>query len=276
MESIEQKAAETKSARRKKTDLDGKTWTRYSISVWNDIQKTREEREFSHPAMFPAALAERLIQVFSREGDLVIDPFVGTGSTCFAARKLSRRSVGLDISEEFVKLARARLSQGELFSDSKEYTPRIFQLDARRLSEVVEPCSASLCVTSPPYWDILNQKRTADKKELRHYGNLDQDLGIIREYHRFIEELGRVFREVYLALKPGGYCCAVVMDIRKGDRFYPFHIDLVKELSSFGFVLDDIIIWDRRHEYNNLRPLGYPYVFRVNKVHEYILIFQKR
>jgi len=46
-------------------------------------------------------------------------------------------------------------------------------------------------------------------------------------------------------------------------------------MEQIGYVLEDIIIWDRRREYNNLRPLGYPYVFVVNKVHEYILIFKK-
>ncbi len=65
------------------------------------------------------------------------------------------------------------------------------------------------------------------------------------------------------------------MDLRKKDRFYPFHADLAARLKNSGFVFDDIIIWDRRQEYNNLRPLGFPSVFRVNKVHEYLLIFQK-
>ena len=46
-------------------------------------------------------------------------------------------------------------------------------------------------------------------------------------------------------------------------------------MQEIGFLLDDIIIWDRRQEYNHLRPLGYPSVFRINKVHEYILIFKK-
>jgi len=46
-------------------------------------------------------------------------------------------------------------------------------------------------------------------------------------------------------------------------------------MQAIGFIYDDIIIWDRRHEYNNMRPLGYPAVFRVNKAHEFILIFQK-
>jgi hypothetical protein len=66
------------------------------------------------------------------------------------------------------------------------------------------------------------------------------------------------------------------MDVRKKNRLYPLHMDLSQRLIAAGFTLDDIIIWDRRQEYNNLRPLGYPHVFRVNKVHEYILIFQKR
>lgn len=46
-------------------------------------------------------------------------------------------------------------------------------------------------------------------------------------------------------------------------------------MEHIGFIYDDLIIWDRRHEYNNLKPLGYPAVFRINKIHEYILIFKK-
>jgi hypothetical protein len=65
------------------------------------------------------------------------------------------------------------------------------------------------------------------------------------------------------------------MDIRKKSKFYPFHMDIVKLMGDIGFNFEDTIIWDRQHEYNNMRPLGYPYVFRVNKVHEYILIFRK-
>jgi hypothetical protein len=65
------------------------------------------------------------------------------------------------------------------------------------------------------------------------------------------------------------------MDIRQGSQFIPFHLNMVDMMAKIGFILEDIIIWDRRREYSNLRPLGYPYVFIVNKVHEYILIFRK-
>ena len=67
----------------------------------------------------------------------------------------------------------------------------------------------------------------------------------------------------------------MVMDIRVGSEFIPYHMDVTRMMEQIGYVLEDIIIWDRRREYNNLRPLGYPYVFVVNKVHEYILIFKK-
>ncbi|MEN6479314.1 MAG: DNA methyltransferase [Anaerolineales bacterium] len=84
-----------------------------------------------------------------------------------------------------------------------------------------------------------------------------------------------MFEKVRNAMRPGAYCCVVVMDIRKKNRFYPFHSDLATLMQTIGFIYDDLIIWDRRHEYNNMRPLGYPSVFRVNKAHEFILIFQK-
>lgn len=87
--------------------------------------------------------------------------------------------------------------------------------------------------------------------------------------------LAEIFRSVLVALKPRKYCVVVVMDLRKKDKFYPFHSDLARKMEEIGFLFDDLIIWDRRHEYNNMRPLGYPYVFRINKAHEYILIFQK-
>src|SRR5262249_16461527 len=139
----------------------------------------------------------------------------------------------------------------------------------------VEPGTVDLVVTSPPYWDILTQKRTADYKEIRHYGDARADLGKIGDYRSFLGELAAVFSAVYQALRPRAYCCVVAMDIRKKDRFYPFHSALAAFMQKIGFVYDDLIIWDRRHEYNNMRPLGYPAVFRVNKAHEFILIFQK-
>jgi len=90
-------------------ELDGATWTRYSISVWSDIKKTREELELKHPAMFPLQLATRLIQCFVTTDDKVIlDPFVGIGTTAIAAQALGKIGIGVEISTEFCEIARTR------------------------------------------------------------------------------------------------------------------------------------------------------------------------
>ena len=121
----------------------------------------------------------------------------------------------------------------------------------------------------------VNQRRTADLKAVRHYGNLEGDLGTIEDYREFLAAAVSVFRDVLRVLKPGAYCCAIVMDLRKKNRFFPLHSDLAGALAESGYLYDDLIIWNRQSEYNNLRPLGYPSVFRVNKVHEFVLLMQK-
>lgn len=262
-------------------EMDGKTWLRYSISVWNDIKKSAAEQKTQHPALFPGMLVQRLLKIFTREGELVLDPFLGSGSTLVEAANLGRNGLGLEISGEYVALARRRLEQRQLSLDnvgspSSEIRLTVHHADARRLKEYLGAESADFCLTSPPYWNILSRKRTADGKEIKDYGNAESDLSLLGDYRRFTGELKVVFEQVYHVLKPWKYCVVIVMDIRKGSDFYPLHMDLSNCLSEAGFVLDDIIIWDRRSEYNSLRPLGYPYVFRVNKVHEYIMIFQKR
>lgn len=258
-------------SRPRANDLDGKTWVRHSISIWSDIRKTAEEQALKHPAMFPQALAERLIQSFTnQEQTVVLDPFAGTGSTLAAAKNLHKTAIGVELYPHFVEKARERCAAA-----SGTGSVTIHQGNAVDLRQFVADDTVDFVLTSPPYWDILTARRTADYKEIRTYGDGDGDLGLVKDYQAFLGQLQQVFAQVYQVLKPKAYCCVVVMDIRKKNRFYPFHSDLAGRLQDLGFIYDDLLIWDRRQEYNNMRPLGYPSVFRVNKVHEFILIFQK-
>ena len=260
---------------RRANSLDGRDWTRFSISVWSDIGWTPEERALKHPAKFPVQLVERILQCFMRPNDLVVlDPFMGSGSAMVAASNLGKDFVGFEVYQDYIDLAHTRVHQKQLFIGSDKRR-EIHKIDARQMNTVLQPDSVDVCITSPPYWDILLQKRTADSKEVRHYGSQIDDLGRIDDYPTFLDEIQKVFQGVYDVLRPGKYCVVNVMDLRKGATFYCYHRDLASRLEAIGFVFDDIIIWDRRKDYNNMRALGFPYTFRINKAHEYLLIFLK-
>ena len=249
-------------------NLTGKEWLKNSFSIWRDLSKTKEEKELKHPASYPVSLCEKLIQTFSRDGASVIDPFNGIGSSMVAAQNLNRSATGIELSEEFCKIARERIGE--------DGNIKIINGDSFKILGQLKENSFDLCVTSPPYWDILNMKRSADGKESINYSDKDNDLGNIKDYNRFISDLGELFEKVARVLKPGAYCLVNVMDIRKKSEFYPLHSDLATEMKKRGYIFDDLIIWDRQQDYNNMRPLGYPYKYRINKVHEYILIFIKK
>ena len=88
------------------TDREFKDWVN---AKWS-IAPERSMKQFGHPAMFPEKLAERVIKLFSFQNDLVLDPFNGVGTTTKVAKKFNRHFIGLDISEDYVKIARKRLN----------------------------------------------------------------------------------------------------------------------------------------------------------------------
>lgn len=255
------------SEEKKCNDLTGKEWLQNSFSIWRNLTKTQEEKAFKHPASYPISLCEKLIRTFAKKECSVLDPFNGIGSTTAACHRLQCHGTGIDLSEEFCEIARSRTDGDENIN--------IIAGDSLVELDNLEANSYDLCVTSPPYWDILNMKRSADRKESVNYSVKENDMGNILDYNEFITLLGDLFEKVNRCLKVGGYCLVNVMDIRKKNKFYPLHSDLATEMQHRGYILDDIIIWDRQDDYNNMRPLGYPYKFRINKVHEYILIFIK-
>lgn len=256
--------------------LNGKEWLRYSFSIWKDIQKNKEEWALRHPAMFPIMMAEKLIDIFTNSKEQVIlDPFMGSGSTLIAAQNKGLKGIGFEINKEYISMAKNRLDNvyRTIFINNSTY--KLINDSAENIDTYLSPNSVDLTITSPPYWDILNRRRSADRKAIRNYSNSSVDFGNISDYNQFLLSLQSVFSKIYKVTKPGRYCIVIVMDIRKNSNFYPFHSDLAKKMEEINFSLKDIIIWDRQKEYNNLRPLGYPYSFVVNKVHEYIMIFKK-
>lgn len=258
---------QTKTSRRANL-LSGAEWLQRSFSVWRGMDKNMTERQLKHPAMFTYKLVERVLESYTCKSGVLLDPFAGSGTALLVALSNNMEAVGLDINPLYREIFENRVG----LLDNSRWLYHV--IDARCLGDVVAPQSIDICVTSPPYWDILNRKRTADNKEKRSYSSETTDLGNIENYDAFLTSLGEVIAMVRVSLKPHSYFVLNVMDLRKGATFYPLHMDVTHVAQKNGFELQDIIIWDRQKDYNNMRPLGYPYKFIINKVHEYLLVLR--
>jgi len=82
--------------------------------VWTDIHRIRHKiRRDEHPCQLPVHLLERLLLMSSDEGDIVLDPFIGTGTTAIAAKKLGRKFIGIDIDPKYVEITNRKLETVE-------------------------------------------------------------------------------------------------------------------------------------------------------------------
>ena len=261
--------------KKRANDLNGREWIKHSISIWSELAKDSEEKKLNHPAIFPWKLAHKIIETFTDETKRnILDPFLGSGSTLVACKKLNKHGIGFELNKDYIDISKGRLKILNL-KDKKKSILHIIKDNAMNMGKYLPENIIDLCFTSPPYWNILNQKRSADNKDIKDYKFSKENIGQISSYEEYLFIMQSIFYEVFKVLKLNSYCVINVMDLRKKSCFYPLHMDISSIMKEIGFILDDIIIWDRRHEYNNLRPLGYPYVFRVNKVHEFLLIFKK-
>lgn len=103
-------------------DVRVKKWARYDpknnplgknpTDIWEipRVANGGKDHYLKHPAQFPPIMIERIIKAHSNKGDLVFDPFLGTGTTCVVAKDLQRHSIGCEIFEDYVEIAEARIS----------------------------------------------------------------------------------------------------------------------------------------------------------------------
>jgi len=88
---------------KEKSKLSNKEWQDWAVnSIW-EMQPAKAKSE-GHPAPFPEELPQRLIKLHSFYGDLILDPFAGTGTTCKVALDLGRKAIGYEINEEYLPL----------------------------------------------------------------------------------------------------------------------------------------------------------------------------
>jgi DNA modification methylase len=105
----------------RKSTISKKEFLEFTKSVWTFAAEPATK--VGHPAPFPVELPYRLIQLYTFEGEVVVDPFIGSGQTAIAAVKTKRHYVGYDVNEEYVKLAERRIREFSLTFNA----PKLFE-----------------------------------------------------------------------------------------------------------------------------------------------------
>ena len=92
----------------KRDTIEHDEFIQWTKSIWTF--PAVNAKKIGHPAPFPVELPHRLIKLYSYEGDVVLDPFIGSGTTCLAAIQNNRKYIGYDIKKEYIELAEKRIS----------------------------------------------------------------------------------------------------------------------------------------------------------------------
>lgn len=262
--------------------LTAKEWIRSQVGLWEFFYEKRDIRDKKvHPAVFPIALPAKCIKLFTHEGELVLDPFVGIGSTLVAAQDLNRNAAGFDLKQEYIEVAKSRLIQGKLGSKQIAICD-----DARNIPQYLKRGTVALAVTSPPYSRFLDKPRLNKSMRgnlrnnehyltVQQYSNDPNDLGTL-EPVAFSKALAEIYRGILPLLKPKAHCVINVNDLWWENKRIPTHIYIVEALTEVGYELRNILIWDRRNLVNKVGIFGWPSNYiKLGTTFEYILDFWK-
>ena len=264
-------------------DLLPKDWLKFQKSWFIHNPPPRKKDVLRHPAKFPETLAQEFIEFFTKRGQVVLDPMVGTGSTLVAALRAGRHSYGIELNLAYAGIARSvvaeeRLALGQSSADLAAVVIAGSAAQAGQLlpENAVPPIDYIL--SSPPYWDMLHVQGAQTQRNRRQSALLDvfysddpEDLGNISDYNQFLERLTAIYKSLQPFLKTGAYLTIIVKNIKKRGRIYPLAWDLAARLGH-TYTLKDERIWCQNDQ--RLAPFGLGSAWVSNTFHHYCLQFR--
>lgn len=258
-------------------DLTGREWLLSSGSFWQSVGSKHDKEAYEHPAPFLIKDIQKLIKLFTKKGMVVLDPFVGSGTTLLASNMLERNAIGIDINERYKEIAEKRLSDKEcnqyqyILGDALEIIGELSEVD--------------YIVTSPPYHTILKNNgngirrhngksyRMGAREGVEYYTNKKNDLGNFDEYNDFIHSLSEIMSKSFSKLKKGGYCTLIMSDFTVNKKERCVQADIVPMMENIGFEFCGTVVL--LQPVKPLFPFGYPYAYKINHQHHNMMHFRK-
>jgi DNA modification methylase len=286
-------------------ELPGEEWLYFTKSLLTTAYPSElgHAARKAHGANKPPRLMARLIEFFSRTGELVLDPFVGVGGTLLGAAiaRGPRRALGLELEprwatifERVVRdLAAERDGLGPDLADlgaadpggPRGFDPSGVELrvgDALAILPTLPDRSVDLVATDPPYnlqlpmtmaGGVLAETHANRRTDYAMVTDSDRDLANAPDYGTFLDRMGEVFGELARVLGDGRYALVIVRDAYQDGRYVFTGSDLAARAAAVGLSPKGDLIWYQAG--TRLRPYGYPYAFVPNIVHQHILVLRK-
>lgn len=260
-------------------DLSGREWLLLTKSVWYSEKCADDKFAFQHPAPFLINDIRKLIRFFTKENMVVLDPFCGSGTTLVASDRENRKGIGIDLNKKYCQMSQKRLQDLKL----KKNQQIICGNALKKISEIKG--EIDYCVTSPPYHNILRHNggglREAKNKNVRngsrlgveYYSNDKRDLGNQAQYKDFLQLLKEVMAEVYKKLREKKYCSIIISDFTVNKKETNASGDVIRLMQDTGFAFEGAVVLVQDNK--PLYPFGYPYAYKMNHHHQYILNFKK-
>ena len=263
----------------KLNNLTNKEWLKFQKSWFIHNPPPRKKGVLVHPAKFPETMAQEFIEFFTKEGETVLDPMAGTGSTLVAALRAGRNSCCIELNPKYAKIAQNIIEEERkvLGERVEGLASKVIHGDAAKVADFGFP-TFDYVLTSPPYWDMLRAKGAQTQKKRRaadeldvHYSDDPNDLGNIDDYEKFLEGLVDIYKRLKSLLREKAYLTIIVKNVKKGGTIYPLAWDLGRELGK-TYTLKDEKIWLQDNQ--RLSPFGLGSAWVSNTLHHYCLQFR--
>lgn len=240
-------------------------WTLHSRSVWKDIASCKEDSRLPGVSILPNDLLDRIINMYTKEGDVVFDPFMGAGTSVISAIRNNRFCYGCELDKKTFDIAKENIESSINLLVNGDY--KIINTDVFIAIERLEDESVQLIVTSP-------SKPSCSRRKKKNINSLDFGDDKYDEYLSNMEDL---MRRLYRVNKKGGYAvfvCEDYRDIKNGRPYVEFHADIARCATKAGYLYQDVIIYDHNDQ-RGLLLQGYPKIFYANLNHSYIVVLRK-
>ena len=264
----------------KYNDLDLKNWQKYenisTDSLWIIKERYAKNGHIgSFHGNFVPQIPNQFLKRYTKSGDWIFDPFLGSGTTLIESRRLGRNGIGFEINPETAKLAQGNIDNAEQFLPSiRKENAIVINTDSvladyKAIFEENGIKKVQLALLHPPYWDIIK------------FGSEENNLSNYQSLNSFLNALSSVFQKTYDILESNRFMALIIGDKYQDSEWIPLGFYCMQKAQEIGYKLKSIIVknFDETKGKANQQSLwryralcnGF-YLFK----HEYIFLFQKK